>query len=434
MKKIYAAIATLSSLLLLILPSFGAAAAAPNTFAALPAEARSGIFATLGRSGLAFQMAALTSSNPGSDDDLGLSVAISGNTIVVGDPSASVNGISQGAAYVFVKPGSGWENMTQTAELTASSGTANALFGVSVAIEGNTIVVGADNETVNGQTAAGEAYVFVKPATGWADATETATLLPRSAKCPVECNFGASVAISGGTVVVGAPGTSGVANASGAAYVFVKPASGWKNMTQTAELTNVDGQSNALFGGSVAISSTTVVVGASDQDSGFGRAYVFVAPSTGWKNMTQTAELSASSETQKYHLGKLVAISGNTIAAAAPDADSGAGVVYIYVEPASGWIDSSESAQLKNAQNTEIGYSLAFDGNEIATSGITDDIAYIYVKPASGWSTTSRSNFSVTNGDSSYAFGASLALSGETVVVGAPKPPSPGAAYVFTPQ
>lgn len=432
MRKFCAVMATLSTLL--IVTPFSAAAGAPNDISTLPAAARATIYATLERNHPTLQMATLTNTNPGADDDLGYSVAIFGNTIVVGDPSATVNGISQGAVYVFVKPEGGWDSMTQTAELTASDGMANALFGGSVAIADNAIVVGADNEAANGQTAAGEAYVFVKPADGWADATETATLLPRNAKCPVECNFGASVSISSETVLVGAPGATGEANASGTAYVFVKPSSGWKNMAQTAELTSSDSNTNALFGGSVAIGGDLVAVGASDQDGGYGRAYVFVAPASGWKNMTQTAELSASSETQKYHLGKVVAISGNTIAATAPDADSGAGAVYVYAKPASGWIDSSETAQLTNARNTEIGYSLAFNGNEIATAGITADIAYIYARPAGGWATTARSNFSVTNGDSTYAFGASIALSGQTVVVGAPKTPNPGAAYVFTPE
>lgn len=126
-------------------------------------------------------MAQLTGTTPGSDDDFGYTVAISGDTVVVGDPSGGSQ--SQGTAYVFVKPASGWANMTQTAELTASDASAKSNFGDAVAIDGDTVIVGADNQTVQNQSNVGEAYVYVKPASGWVDATQTATLLPRSATC-----------------------------------------------------------------------------------------------------------------------------------------------------------------------------------------------------------------------------------------------------------
>ena len=96
--------------------------------------------------------------------------------------------------------------MTQTAELTASDASANSNFGDAVAIDGITVIVGADNQTVQNQSSVGEAYVYVKPDSGWVDATQTATLLPSNANCSsIGCAFGASVAVSGNTVVVGAP-------------------------------------------------------------------------------------------------------------------------------------------------------------------------------------------------------------------------------------
>src|SRR6266478_5679876 len=100
-----------------------------------------------------------------------------------------------------------------------------------------------------------------------------------------EDNFGASIAMSGDTIVVGAPFAS---NTTGAAYVFVKPASGWANMTETAELTASDGYTFLDFGTSVGISGDTIVVGS----IGHNAAYVFTRPAGGWKNMTETAVLS----------------------------------------------------------------------------------------------------------------------------------------------
>ena len=82
----------------------------------------------------------------------------------------------QGAAYVFTEPGSGWANMTQTAKLTASDGAADDRFGDSVSISGNTVVVGAPNATVGGNSGQGAAYVFTEPGSGWANMTQTAKL------------------------------------------------------------------------------------------------------------------------------------------------------------------------------------------------------------------------------------------------------------------
>ena len=90
------------------------------------------------------QTAKLTASDGAASDEFGSSVSISGNTVVVGAPDATVGGnTQQGAAYVFTEPGSGWANMTQTAKLTASDGAADDWFRHSVSISGNTVVVGA---------------------------------------------------------------------------------------------------------------------------------------------------------------------------------------------------------------------------------------------------------------------------------------------------
>ncbi len=138
----------------------------------------------------------------------GASVAIDGDTIVVGAPGVDFD---VGAAYVFEKPASGW-NITSTysAKLTPTFDDTFLPegFGYAVAISGNTIVVGAPFSTVHEalmmKEAIGLAYVYVKPDTGWADMTETARLRPSDAGS-VEDFFGYSVAIEGDTIVVGAP-------------------------------------------------------------------------------------------------------------------------------------------------------------------------------------------------------------------------------------
>jgi hypothetical protein len=172
----------------------------------------------------------------------GWSVAINGNTVVVGNLT--------GAVYVYEKPAGGWGNVVQTAELTGSEG---GPFGPAVAISGDTIVVGSDG---NG----GDAYVFVKPSGGWRNMTETALLTGGVSGDA----FGNSVAIDGDTIVVGAQATEVNGNQyQGVAYVFVKPPTGWASTSAfNAELTSSDGTYYDLFGASVGISGQTVVVGA----------------------------------------------------------------------------------------------------------------------------------------------------------------------------
>jgi trimeric autotransporter adhesin len=204
------------------------------------------------------QSAKLTASDGAAGDQFGSSVAVSGDTVVVGAPLATVDGnLDEGAAYVFDVPGGDWSNMTQTAKLTLSDGTAGALFGSSVAISGCTVVVGAPGASI------GAAFVFCEPDEGWCDTTQTAVLT--ASNSPASADFGASVAIDGCTVVVGAPGEQiGANSGQGAGYVYVSPATGWADMTQTAMLTASSGAAGDAFGSSVAISADTVVVGAPD--------------------------------------------------------------------------------------------------------------------------------------------------------------------------
>jgi hypothetical protein len=183
--------------------------------------------------------AKLTASDGVIRDNFGHSVAIEGDTVVVG-ASGSLSPVGQpGSVYVFVKAPGGWSGrLTETAKLTASDAAAGDHFGHSVAINGGTIVVGAFQDDVGGNNAQGSAYVFVEPGGGWGGSlTETAKLT--SSDGGAVDLFGSSVAISGDTVVVGAQlHHVGGNTAQGAAYVFVEPAGGWGgSLTETAKLT-----------------------------------------------------------------------------------------------------------------------------------------------------------------------------------------------------
>ena len=284
------------------------------------------------------QTAKLTPSDAGGS--LGTSVATSGSVIVAGAPFATVRGrTQQGIAYVFSRPIGGWRDMTQTARLIASDGKSQSRLGQSVAISGNTIVAGAYGAIIGGNAFQGAAYVFVKPPAKWASGTQTAKL---TASDGAANNYlGISVAVDGTTVVAGASGaTIGSNSGQGAAYVF-DGGSGWTNMTQTAKLTASDGAKFDELGNAAAISGNTVVagaLGATIHSNGVqGAGYIFVSPPGGWTDSKEAAKLTASDGAAGDNLGSSVAISGNVVVLGAPTNNVHVGAAYVFSKPSAGW-------------------------------------------------------------------------------------------------
>ena len=240
-----------------------------------------------------FEDARLVASDGKAGDAFGFSVAVSGETVVVGAFGDDVGANpEQGSAYVFVRPAGGWAGaLAENARLIASDGVAFDDFGISVAVSGDTVVVGALFGNVGDDSGQGSAYVFVKPSGGWAGLRTQDAKLTASDGTLVDF-FGDSVAVSGDTVVVNATfGDVGQNREQGSAYVFVKPAGGWAGQLQeNAKLVASDGTTGDLvfttFDESVAVSGDTVVVGAAGDDVGTntdqGSAYVFVKPVGGW--------------------------------------------------------------------------------------------------------------------------------------------------------
>lgn len=341
------------------------------------------------RSGFSWnQIAKLTASDAKEGDKFGSSVAVSEDTIVVGlgnDPKKLGRKIN--VVYVFTKPATGWQDSTERCTLITTSGKAQNLFGHSVGVSGDTIVVGAPKSG-----AAGAAFVFTKPASGWEDSIKSAKITPSDGQNGDL--FGWSVGISKDTIVVGASAESGGSgdplSSAGAAYVFVKSGKNWKNSTEDAKLTASDAQNYDEFGYSVAISDDTIVVGALYERGGSGdplinagAAYVFKKSPSGWKNGTETAKLSASNAHSHDMFGKSVAISHDTIVVGAQAGDirkkrslAGPGAAYLFTKPLSGWKNSTESyylspsdAQAKDA----FGISVAISGNNIAVGAYKED-------------------------------------------------------------
>jgi uncharacterized protein (DUF2345 family) len=377
------------------------------------------------------QDAKLTAFDGAAGDRFGYSVAISGDTVVIG---AYGDDGYKGSAYVFVKPGSGWATATETAKLTASDGEASNRFAWSVAISGDTVVIGAYCD----DSWRGSAYVFEKGA-GWASGSANQTAKLTASDGGFTDGFGYSVAISGGTVVVGAGGDDSF---KGSAYVFEKGA-GWASgsANQTAKLTAFDGAAADEFGGSVAISGSTAVVGARGDDSDEGSAYVFVEPDGGWATATETAKLTATDGAAPDQFGTSVAIDGDTVVVGAGNDDSGKGSAYVFVEPGGGWATATETAKLTAADGAapdQFGTSVAIDGDTVVVGAGNDDSgkgsAYVFVEPGSGWANmTETAKLTASDGVAEDYFGTSVAIDGSTAVVGARGDDGhKGSAYVFT--
>lgn len=329
--------------------------------------------------------------------------------------------------------------MKQAATLTASDGTLLQY----VSISGRTIAATGEN---------GIGYVFAEPSTGWANMTETAKLTASDGSGLY------AVGISGNTIVAGAPGAMIGSSQPGAAYVFVEPSGGWVDMTQTAELTASDGVTDDSLGYGVGISAGTIVAGAPDatisgegNSYGQGAAYVFVEPAGGWTNATETGKLTASDGTSGANLGYSAAIEGNAIVAGAPsqyDPDGSiGGAAYVFVEPAGGWTTSTETAQLSPSNGIldgSLGYSVAISGKLVvagspgALGSVKRQLAYEFLEPAGGWQSMTQTLTEGPNKAPAYAeFGHAVSNNGSTVVVAAPGSVYTnyqGLVYVFGPQ
>jgi hypothetical protein len=266
------------------------------------------------------QQAKLTAADGATGDHFGTAVALSGDTALVGAPGKS--GCS-GAVYVFVQHGGRW---SQQARLVARDLAMRDWFGRSVALSGNTALVGAWYKA----SGIGAAYIFVRVGSHW---TEQARLTAHDG-VPGDY-FGTSVAVSGAIALVGA----GFKNSDmGAAYIFVRRGVRW---TERARLSAADGSVGDIFGTAVALSGTTALVGAGFAHGSTGAAYVFVREGDRW---LQQARLLADDATAKDWFGRTVALNGDTALVGAWYKNGQRGAAYVFVRHGGCW---TEQAQLR---------------------------------------------------------------------------------------
>jgi LPXTG-site transpeptidase (sortase) family protein len=377
----------------------------------------------------AIQQASLVSAQAEPLAELGWSVAISGSTAVVGarneDYPRSTGALTNaGAAYVFVRSGSGW---IQEAKLIPRDPHPGDTFGVSVAIDGNTIVVGATGSDPDEIDDAGAAYVFVREGINWA---QKAKLLPID-PAP-EDNFGSSVAIEGDTILVGADNKDVFINFdAGAVYVFINRGNSWD---QKAKLLPSDARPGGYFGGAVALHGNRIVVGATEANPaglrGPGAAYVFKGRGNSWQ---QEARLAPEEGRRGDFFGHSVAIWGETIAVGAIFSDpqvnssrvTNAGAVFLFSSRRGEWEQETVLVPDRATAFGQFGQSVAIEGNKLVVGADRESqsgyeatgAAYLFIQSGKEWVQNTR--FVADPLVEEDSFGKSVAVSGDYAIVGA---------------
>jgi len=364
----------------------------------------------------------------------GWSVALDSDTAVIGAPLDDPSGLTDaGSAYVFVLSGGVW---TYQAKLTAPDAQAGDEFGYSVVLRGDRAVIGAPLADRSGAVDAGAAHVFVRSGTQW---TPEAKLVDPNGAAGDQ--FGSAAAIEADTIVIGSPfdDRPGKTDA-GSAHVFVRSGTGW---SWQAVLTGADSVGGDHFGNSAAIAGDTAFVGASYDDTRTGAVYVFTRSNGSW---TQGAKLRGNDSTAWGYFGTSVAVKQGALIVGSDGQYVGyvrTGEAYVFRQHGSVWQQEGGGLRASDGQNLDnFGWSVAIDGNvaivgafwDTHAGGTNAGAAYVFVRRDDGW--VERNKLTASDGQAYAHFGSSVALDGNTALVGAygydlPGAADTGAAYLF---
>lgn len=399
------------------------------------------------------QVAKITAGDGQSSDFFGNTAAIYGDTLVVGAYYADNLGVTdQGAAYVYYRNLGGIEAWGQMVKLVAADGATGDTFGVATAIEADTIAIGARYADVNGNGNQGAVYLFERNA-GGADAwgqVKKITAIDGSAGDL----FGQSVALDNETLVIGALGADVNGNTDqGIVYVYYRNLGGVDNWGQAAKLTASDGSAGDYFGWPARVDGDVLVASSSAKNNLQGAAYVFYRNQGGADVWGEVKKLIAVDGQSEDRFGYSLGVSGDIIACGAYLADPGGnidqGAVYVYQRDAAGADQWGQVKKLIGSDSTyddRLGISVAIDGDTILTGAYTASpggvyragAAYAYLRDSGGsnaWEEVAKITASDPGGEDE--FGYSIYLDEETAVVGAYAVDvngvyNQGAAYVFS--
>jgi hypothetical protein len=363
-------------------------------------------------------------------DFFGTSVAISGDTVVVGAIfDDDLGTIRAGSASVFVRDHESVDAWGRQKKLVGNDTTSGDYFGCSVAADGDTVVVGARFHSLTGLPEAGAAYVFQRNHGGenaWGQVAKLTAVNPDA-----NASFGSAVAISGDTVVVGAvwDDHDGL-NHAGSAYIFMRDQGGDDNWGQEAKLTAWDAETRDEFGTSLAVEGETVVVGALlDDHPGMleaGSAYIFNRDHGGENPWAPVAKITASDGEAGDEFGTSVAINGGFIVVGV--AGYAGERAYIFRREADAWDQVARLTASDGASNDDFGYAVDIEGDIVVVgaryggeSGKANaGAAYFFLRNHGGddaWGEAAKVISS--DAESEDRFGISVAIDDTTVVIGA---------------
>ena len=359
-------------------------------------------------------------SDGAAQDQFGRAVVVDGDLALIASPNATIDGHEgQGAVYAFRRIGDTW---TETQKIVSSDGAGGDAFGISVAIEGTTAIVGAYSK---GQFR-GAAYVFTNDGDAW---SETQKLVPADQQDFDQ--FAWSVALDGSAALIGAIGVTygNEGGGQGAVYEFTESGGTW---IEGDKFTSDDGLPADSFGWSVALDGDRAVVGTGfvtvDGTEFQGAAYAFDASGGTW---AQTQKLTASNGASFDFFGLAVAIEGDTILVgadgAATDGDpfSNQGAVYVFSHDGSAWSEVQQLAPAESGTSDGFGEWIALEGDRvvIGAPGVavedreSQGAAFLFTRSGGTWSETQR--FVASDGAEFDQLGWEVAISGDTVLAGA---------------
>ena len=298
------------------------------------------------------QEAKLMASDGANSDYFGYSASVSGDVAVIG---AMYDESYIGSAYIFRRGSDG--NWSQEAKLTASDGTSGDYFGSSVSVNGDVAVISAYGD----ESSTGSAYVFRRGSDGnWSQEAK----LTASDGAPNDL-FGFFVSVSGEVAVIGAYGDE---SSTGSAYVFRRGSDG--SWSQETKLTASDGASGDTFGASVSVSGDVAVIGAENDESSTGSAYVFRYADGSW---SQETKLTASDGVSGDTFGSSVSVSGDVIVACARGDESSTGSAYVFRHADGSWSQEAKLTDSDGANNDSFGYSISVSGDVIMAGASGDE-------------------------------------------------------------
>ena len=367
----------------------------------------------------------------GQGGNFGQSVAIGENVVFIGADKSKIGEESVGAVYVFVPIGQFW---TQEERLLTSDGRISDSVGFSIDLDGDSLIVGAPRHNAGG-VSSGAAYVFQAGEEGW---TQRGKLFDDDTA--IEDRFGAAVAISGGTAIVGSSRDDDAGTNAGAVYIFVRQSREWPLQ---AKLNSDDARPGDLFGDAVAISGEIALVGASGADAAgpeSGAAYIFVRRGDTW---SQQAKLIGNDTAALDRFGAAVFIEGDTAIVGAHGSDTtgtDAGAAYVFVNTGGAWTQQAKLTATDAVPGDLFGFSVGLSGDSAVVgayrataAGPDSGAAYIFTRVGTQWRQSAK--LSPKDADVGDLFGYTVAINGDTALIGAPKDDhvgvDAGSAYIF---